>query len=170
MPVSVNTVGSGTTWEQGANSDLVERLRIWCLKAIRFSLHAMAAKTSTFCTFYGLYGEGKCNARAHRSIWFRIYMGTGCKQRLSGETARTRSKDGPELPYTRWRPRHQHSVCFMSFIERASVMRGGIEAFGSESIREHPLNRPFRPCPLFPFFLRTLNPEGDSDPFKESGI
>ena len=77
-------VGSESTREQGANDDLVEGLRTWRLKAIRFCRHSLAAKTSTFCAFYGLYGEGTCNARGEKTSWFRIYTGTGCKQRLSG--------------------------------------------------------------------------------------
>ena len=78
----IEAFGSGSTREQGANGDLVERLRTWRLKAIRFCRHWLAVKTSTFCTFYELYGEGKCNARAHRSIWFRNYMGTPSKPAL----------------------------------------------------------------------------------------
>ena len=102
-------VGSESTREQGVNRDFVERLRTWRLKAIQFCRHSMAAKMSTFCTFYELYGEGTCNARGEKTSWFRIYTGTPSK---------------PTLP---------------SF-------------------------------PPFPFFLRTLNLEGDSHPFKESGI
>ena len=72
-------VGSGTTREQGANGDLVDRLRTWRLKAIRFCRHWLEAKTSPFCAFYRLYGEGTCNARGEKTSWLRIYTGTGCK-------------------------------------------------------------------------------------------